>query len=108
MLLEKLYCYLGNMYMGVKQYNEGVISFSNSIDICVKSISPIPLSPKLKSSNDRIVYLYDANEVIKIAYQGRAVCYHGLGQYEKTNSDMKKACSLGNQDACNYLKEQGQ
>jgi tetratricopeptide (TPR) repeat protein len=96
---------LGHLYIAKKQYVDAINSFTEGIEACKKCVSHTSLSPKLKKSNYEYM-LQSVNNIVQTAYFGRATSYRGLGQYEMTNSDMKKGCSLGDQAACDYLKPQ--
>lgn len=79
--LHKLYLSLGGNYFELKKFREAEESYTNSIVAGEKSP-------------------YSSNEV---AYYNRGLCYANLGNAQEEMSDMKKSCSLGFQDACNYL-----
>ena len=109
-LLALLYEYLGVAYgyTEKKQYEGAVIAFSNSIESCDKCLTETSTYPKLKKSGEPALFDKDASYVEALAYWDRSGIYKELEQSEKANADAKKACSLGNQDACDYLKAQGQ
>lgn len=118
--IAKLTGYSGMIYIGAMLYDDAVISLSESIDYYKKGYperfkwreqdehkratkkSDADLNEFNAAMNKLYIdiYGYDLANV----YAFRAICFEYLGQHENANCDMKNACALGDQEACDYLK----